>query len=160
MKYYIGICKIMQVSYWCLYIWFLTYMLLKIRSRTCIIPRLGVILTRHARHLGGGVWEGRTTPLPLWPHNWKFTPTSIFQNPPFCTNLQLKMKKKTRGHAPRPHLTRVSHSLNDKYHFKQYLTGDPINLFRKYPSNPNSTPPPPLQKILGTGLLYDLILFK
>ena len=52
-----------------------------------------------------------------------------------------KNEKKSRGHAPRPTLTRVSHSLNAKYQFKQYL-------FRKYPSNPKFDPP---SKIPGHG---------
>ena len=41
--------------------------------------------------------------------------------------------------APDP-LTCVSHSPNAKYQFKQYFTGGPINLLRKY-SNPKFDPP-------------------
>ena len=141
----------MQVSYWCLYIWFLTYMLLKIRARTCIIPRLGLILTRQARHLGGrGVWEGLTTPPPPpVTSQLKIYPQQHLPESTILHQFAAKNENDSRGHAHRPHLTRVSHSLNDKYQFKQYLTGDPINLFRKYPSNPNSTLPPP--KIIGHG---------
>ena len=40
-----------------------------------------------------------------------------------------------------PPPNRVSRSLNAKYQFKQYFTGGPINLFRKYPSNPKFAPP-------------------
>ena len=47
--------------------------------------------------------------------------------------------------------------LNAKYQFKQYFTGGPINLFRKYASNPNFDPP---SNIPGHGPdLSDMYLF-
>ena len=106
---------------------------------------------------GGGAREDRTTPSVTI--KLKIYPSNIFQNPPYCTNLQLKIKKKFRGMTPDPPpLTCIFHSLSAKYQFKQYFTGGLINLLRKHPSNLKITSP--LQKFLGLGLLKYIYLYK
>ena len=102
-----------------------------------------------------GVREGRTTPPPPPPVTTKLKiyPRFILQNPPYCTNLQLKIKKIPRGACP---LTRVSHSLSAKYHYSSgILQGVQLTYFG---SNPKFDPPP--SKISGHGPVYSIKFFE
>ena len=98
---------------------------------------------------GGGVREGRTPPPPPVTTKLKIYPSNIFQNPPYCTNLQLKIKKIPWGMLPDP-LTCVSHSLYAKYHYSRgILQGVQLTYFENTPAIQNSTPPP--SQISGHG---------
>ena len=129
---------------------------------SCCCLRCSTLPVQCADPSFGGVREGRTTdptspppPPPPVTTKLKTYPSNILQNPPYCTNLQLKIKK-SRGLGPHltPPLTCISHSLNVKYPLSSILQGFQLTYFENTPAIQNTTP---LQKFLGTGLMWSNI---
>ena len=94
--------------------------------------------------LGGGGFERVARPPPLTPPppattKLKIYPSNILQNPPYCTNLQLKIKQNLQGACPLTLLTCVSSTPN--INSGSILLGVQLTYFENTPAIQNSIPP-------------------